>query len=426
MLSQLRKLILHYFRISKGETLRFIVDYTAFQDKSPLLKSLAVRIITKIGKLSYLKKRNCELSEHHMQKTDSKLTNFPSLLQVEVTTYCNIKCRMCSTTRPVRKRNRKLQHIQMDVIESLKPALPYVSNAILQGGGEPFLHPKIEKIISIFQDYEVLLNTVTNGTVINENLAKLIGYNFSTLSVSIDGATAKTFELVRVGAKFSKVLQAVDLINKYRLPQMKLLVGFVIMRCNAHELAEMVKLSKKLGAQRFQAAWLVPFSDLPWSEEQDPTREPELMNQYLLEAYDVATDLGIELRLPPLLPTGRNFTSETLKKHRPVSDDLNPTNMVEGQCELMYNRATVIIDGDIKPCCHSKSIPDMGNVKDEDFRDIWNGTSYQDIRNTFNSGVLPSTCRSCNFIRSGQLKSAKLVVINDYGKREYLMPRAVS
>ncbi len=306
-------------------------------------------------------------------------------------------------------------------MERLRPALPFISDTKMHGGGEPFLNPDIEKIIRIFQQNEVKLNTVTNASVIDDSIGRLIGETFSTLTVSIDGATAKTYEYVRERAKFSRVIESLAFINKHRLPRFKLIFGFVIMRCNAHELPRMVEFAKRNGAQELQAAWVVPFPDLPWSQEQDPTREPERMNSYLDETYQVAAELGIDLKLPPYLPAANGVAKEALNAHKPCYHQLHPTNEVEGACRLMYDRAMILVDGTVKPCGQSRSVPSLGNVKEKSFADIWSGQGYQQLRSTFASGTLPVTCRSCNFIRSGQLGGAKLIVRDQSGQKQPLM-----
>ena len=64
--------------------------------------------------------------------------------------------------------------------------------------------------------------------------------------------------------------------------------------------------------------------------------------------------------------------------------------------------------GNVYPCCHAHT--PMGSVLRADFRAIWNGPQLQALRRTFNGGALPATCRSCNFIRSGRLSGAELVL----------------
>ena len=391
----------------------YLLDHIVFQNRSLLIKRAGVGFYAYRGRLHRLKTRNRYHIRRNLRKGHTNLNNYPKLLHVEMTTSCNIRCRMCSIVRP--GRTRKIQHIDMDVMRRLEDVLPFVSDTKMHGGGEPFLNPHIEKIIQIFQKYEVKLNTVTNATLINEKLAKLIGENFATLTVSMDGASREVYEYVRQRADYNKVIQALNLLNKYKHENFRLIIGFVILRCNAHELPELVRLAKKHRVQEVQAAWLVPFHDLPWTDENDPTREPERMNSFLREAVKVGKEIGVSVKIPPFLPE-KGGKAKAVKEHKPTYHNLHPTTDVEGHCRLMYDRAMVLVDGNLKPCGQSRFVDDLGTLKEQSFEDIWSGPGYQRLRSTFNGGVLPKTCRSCNFIRSGQLGDAKLVLKADQGE----------
>ncbi len=396
----------------------YLLDQFVFRRRlSGVFYRPMLRLTTSDG-FGLLKDRNQYHVRRHFRKGHLELCSYPKLLHLEMSTHCNLKCRFCSIVRP--GRNRRLQHLDMEVVERLRSVLPFIRDTKIHGGGEPFLNPNIERIIEIFQENEVRLNTVTNATVINDRLARLIGETFATLTVSIDGATAPTFELARDGAKFDRVLQSIDLLNHHRRPGFKLILGFVILKCNAHELPEMIRLATKHGAQEVQAAWVVSFADLPWSLEQDPTREPERMNRHLNETYQAAEEAGISVKLPPLLPVNSG-QAKVMKSHRPTYRALHPTNRVEGQCRLMYDRAMILVDGTVKPCGQSRSVPDLGNVREQTFEEIWSGAGYQRLRRTFNEGILPDTCSGCNFIRSGQLGSARLMVEDENGDLVPLM-----
>ncbi len=69
----------------------------------------------------------------------------------------------------------------------------------------------------------------------------------------------------------------------------------------------------------------------------------------------------------------------------------------------------ILVDGRVKPCGQSRTVPELGSIHHRSFESCWNGTGYQRLRRTFNEGTLPRTCMSCNFIRSNQTVTARLV-----------------
>jgi hypothetical protein len=46
-------------------------------------------------------------------------------------------------------------------------------------------------------------------------------------------------------------------------------------------------------------------------------------------------------------------------------------------------------------CCEP-SHPVAGNIKNNDFQDIWNGTIYQTMRRTFTGGPMHKLCDKCS------------------------------
>jgi MoaA/NifB/PqqE/SkfB family radical SAM enzyme len=408
-----------------------LLDRTAFKTRSSRLRTIVVAGMKAYGSLDRLKARNLEWMRGNYKKGVVELTNFPKLIHVELSTHCNLRCRTCSITRPGRR--RVLGYLSMETLENLRPALPFVSDCKLHGGGEPFMHPQIEQVLRVFRDEGVRLNTVTNAVLIRERLARLIGETFSTLTVSVDGADKETFEYVRLQAKWEKLLRGLDLLNEHRGPDFRLIIGVVMLKCNIHQLPDFVRFAHEHGAQEMQAAWLVPFHDLPWTQTQALTDDPVRTNAFMDEARAVGDELGVSVRIPDNLPVdgaasatavpvqlshpnergadraGDAASTIVALDHEATYWNLHGTDRVEGHCRLMYDRAMVLADGNVKPCGQSRYVRELGSVNERSFEQCWNGVGYQDLRATFNGGTLPKTCMSCNFIRSKQLGTARLV-----------------
>jgi radical SAM protein with 4Fe4S-binding SPASM domain len=316
------------------------------------------------------------------------------------------------------------------------------------------MHPQIEQVLRVFRDEGVRLNTVTNAVLIRDRLARLIGETFSSLTVSVDGGDKETYEYVRLRAQWSKLLRGLDNINRHRNPDLRLIIGVVMLKCNIHQLPDLVRFAHDHGAQELQAAWLVPFHDLPWTATQRLTDDPVRTNHFMDEARAVGDELGISVRIPDNLPldvattarpaehdldldridldelgaaaapethevvhlnergadrAGPESSTIVALGHQDTYWDLHGTNRVEGHCRLMYDRAMILVDGRVKPCGQSRMVPELGSIHDRSFEACWNSAGYQDLRGTFNGGTLPRTCQSCNFIRSKQLGTARLV-----------------
>jgi sulfatase maturation enzyme AslB (radical SAM superfamily) len=83
----------------------------------------------------------------------------PVDLCVELTTYCNFTCANCFSSSV---RGQKGIHAEIDVVEEeIRSAMPHIIRVCLTGG-EPLLHPAIERLLSFpatYQDCGFVLST---------------------------------------------------------------------------------------------------------------------------------------------------------------------------------------------------------------------------------------------------------------------------
>ena len=71
---------------------------------------------------------------------------YPKKLYVELTTRCNLHCRMC--VKYAEGSSIVEEDLPLAAFKSLAPSLAHTQALILNGIGEPLLHPELEKIIS--------------------------------------------------------------------------------------------------------------------------------------------------------------------------------------------------------------------------------------------------------------------------------------
>lgn len=84
---------------------------------------------------------------------------------------------------------------------------PYVSTVTICGRGEPLLHNNLCEMIRYASDRGLTTIISTNGTILNENIAKnLINSGLSVISFSSDGYNKETYDTIRVGSRFDKAL----------------------------------------------------------------------------------------------------------------------------------------------------------------------------------------------------------------------------
>jgi MoaA/NifB/PqqE/SkfB family radical SAM enzyme len=97
---------------------------------------------------------------------------YPSRLFVETTTRCNLKCRMC--VKQSGDGGICEGDISPSIFAALEPALPHVEALVLNGIGEPLLHPRLEDFIRRARELMPAGSWVgfqSNGLLLDNDLA---------------------------------------------------------------------------------------------------------------------------------------------------------------------------------------------------------------------------------------------------------------
>lgn len=88
----------------------------------------------------------------------------------------------------------------------------------IQGIGEPFLHKDFIQMVEYASSRDIWTRSTTNATILhqkNENYKKIIDAGIGELQISVDGTTKESYELIRKGAHFERMIENCKLINSY-------------------------------------------------------------------------------------------------------------------------------------------------------------------------------------------------------------------
>jgi short-subunit dehydrogenase/MoaA/NifB/PqqE/SkfB family radical SAM enzyme len=170
------------------------------------------------------------------------------LWQVETAIACNLNCLMCPWTRQRVQPGRE-GLMTDDVWNTLRPFLSEVVSVDFSGGGEALLHPMLPERIAQAKQAGCEAGLLTNGILMNGERARgLIEAGVDWIGVSVDGATAEVYEQVRRGARFDVLVENIRRLIDLRVNGVpRVLINFVMMSLNIHQLSEMVRLGKQLG-----------------------------------------------------------------------------------------------------------------------------------------------------------------------------------
>ncbi|MBU2540523.1 MAG: radical SAM protein [Candidatus Omnitrophica bacterium] len=344
--------------------------------------------------------KNKEAGIRDIRNRNGICEGLPAVLTIVDTTRCNLDCIMCvrnkgylqTALRSFKRYSRRRDETVMNFNLFKKIAsemFPHISRVCLSVAGEPFINPNFPRQLELIESYKVWLDLFTNATLIpkDELLRRLVN-RLSRMVVSIDGASKKTYESIRKGARFQEVIDNIKRLNTERMKidkeiRPKLVFWFVLMRRNIEELPEYVRLAHSLGADGIGAAHVTIFKKS--LEKESLVYHKQLANRYLKQARDLIDKLGLEtFDFPPLF------------SQVPVSQDKVDTPMPNSPCKFLWREAVIELNGDVYPCCApEKTGLLMGNVSKQSFREIWSGKRYQILRASFEDGYLYPPCKNC-------------------------------
>lgn len=315
----------------------------------------------------------------------------PLSVRVDITNKCNLLCKMCGYPSQANAPKFDMEPWLMEKI--VAQVLPYAAWATLSCQYEPFMSAHFDEILEIVAKASCPLGMTTNATLLSERRARRILQHptLRGLSISFDGATKETFERIRVNARWEKVIDNLTLFARLREeldPQREFLLQFntVLMRSSIHELPAFVVLCARFGARRIAAIRYVPIQ--PGVDEGIDDWEPYI--PLLLEAKKLAHQHHIEILLP--LTDPRLAMPDDSPEERGANEA--PIGRFSRFCEAPWSGVQIYPNGDVHPCLFYGE--PFGNLKEQDFLEIWNSPRYRELRRSLAKLDLHPQCARCN------------------------------
>jgi putative metalloenzyme radical SAM/SPASM domain maturase len=182
------------------------------------------------------------------------LRPYPSRLFVETTTRCNLGCTMC--VKQAGEHGLVDGSITAQTFARLEEAFPRLEALILNGVGEPLLHPQLEEFVRRGRSLMPASGWIgfqTNGLLLDEARAvSLVRAGLDRICISIDSVNPDTFRQVREGGTVGAIERALSALGAARsaYPSSRLEIGieFVVMRRNIRELPTVLQWAARRGA----------------------------------------------------------------------------------------------------------------------------------------------------------------------------------
>lgn len=177
-----------------------------------------------------------------------EIPEYPLQIDFELNYSCNFSCAMCTWSSEVTSAKGKSTWFDLDQFKQVIDQ--GVENGLcairLNYINEPFIRKDIFDFIKYAKEKGILdIYLSTNGSLLTEAISKkLLDSGLTRIQISIDAFTKETFDKIRQGGDFNKVvsntLKFIKIRDKEKKELPTLRVNFVKTETNTHELDEFI------------------------------------------------------------------------------------------------------------------------------------------------------------------------------------------
>jgi len=322
------------------------------------------------------------------------LPNIHSLnrLYIEPTSRCNLSCRTCirnTWDEPM----GDMDETTFSRLAGQLARFPHLETVMFGGFGEPTAHPRILAVLRAVKGLGLRAEMTTNATLLDDALIDgLLRERLDTLWISLDGTTEESFESIREGASFPRVLENIERLGRRNGRgghAIEIGIAFVVMKTNLADVKHLDRLARSVGARRIIVSHVLPYSEAM-------EKEMLCLQTLTLETFTFASG-KTELSLPRI--DVNNTTKETLFSLLQGFENLtfmgNRVAVDSRRCRFVHDRTSFVRwDGMVSPCMgllHSHRTflyglerrvrpHAFGDVRTGDLYDIWNSKEYAGFR----------------------------------------------
>ena len=316
-----------------------------------------------------------------------------------ITNGCNLRCIHCSvsSTNPSED-----ELTTSEAKKLLDEALDLGLMRLAISGGEPFLRKDLLKILKNidFEELGIVINT--NATLMSKETAEKLSElnNLIGITVSLDGATAKTHEFIRGFGTFPKVLTGIRKLVDHGI---QTAVTCVYSKHNLHELWEIASISCNLGIRVLRYLSLKPVGRGKNLKNLllDPVEEFKAINEIAQISKYYRGKMKVYANSPPaLIP----------------ADTLESFDYSTG-CPVSITLLEILPKGEVVPCTTFGDLGfTLGNIRNTNLSQIWNDSLLlKRIRKCINPDTLQGVCGRCK-LRYSCIGYCRAGAYREYGK----------
>lgn len=348
----------------------------------------------------------------------TRLRSLPLQVNVELTGVCNIEppCVFCSG----KNFGHNYRPLDPSYLQRYAAFLDRCERVNEDSFGEPLSHPGLLDLARHFTHGGQSFSFVTNGLLLSAEKAEQLaacGPNLG-IHVSFNAATKETFHKL-TGKSFARVVANVRCyVDTYRRQNRgsapKLILTFIVMKVNRHEVNDFLRLARELGVKALLASLhdrpSVPLGrfgyDFVYADEMLPYAD-------LLRVGEEALALSRELGIECILQWDARHDSAV---HGFAEPGVPIPCLVPWRFLFIQEHSQKVF------ACPYHRHP-YGDLRAATLEEIWNGEAAQELRFSLVAGEIPKFCRDhsagCPLVmaarsRGGEIEDHVTVGVNDF------------
>jgi sulfatase maturation enzyme AslB (radical SAM superfamily) len=185
-------------------------------------------------------------------------------LRLAIDDSCNLRCPSCRKALIFHKEGSAFNlGIRLaDRINDWLRTYDHPLQVHIGSDGDPFASHVYRHFMEQTPERDnIKYSILTNALMFKEFHTRVpyVTRNLQELGVSIDGASKETYEKLRLGGKWEKLLEGLECISKLRQQHdFRFILHFVVQKQNYHEMEDIIDLGRRYGADR---VWLNRITD---------------------------------------------------------------------------------------------------------------------------------------------------------------------
>jgi len=286
------------------------------------------------------------------------------VLYIELTTKCNLNCIHCGNEE------KNAQELDLDLVEKLLHEFKEADGKkLVLTGGEPLMHPNIERILQMSSQQPYNTKLSTNATLLNQPRFGFVLDQDIGFRVSLDGTEEVHNEIRRDKNAYVNLIEAMKQMSKRRR---QIVIRTTVMKKNKDSIVNMLFELDCISQQGLSiySINIWPIRDIGCAQQEQILSAQEYKG--FLETLNKGTR--------GLNPNFRIIVGPTFGMEREFKGGPIQSNQIY-RCDLLNTSVHISASGEIYPCSFVHY--SLGNVRKTSIRQIFRSKKAKEFRRLF-------------------------------------------